>query len=131
MKPKVKSLDKLPTFEEDVEAIENFIRKHWNGISHAKPKGWNELRDGYRDFAGMREWDEKECEAQEAEFEGFNNSTATTFNFVKSVSLPTVMYGSICQGRSPLTELIGACIAYGQARGIVIAKSQNNDQEFG
>lgn len=129
MKPKPKTAKELPNFGEDVSALIDYLLKYWNGLESVKPKGFDEFEKDYCDFDGQEEWEDKERDKCEKEFNGFDDEGVGSFNFVRKVSLPDVMYNDICQGRSPLQTLIGACVAYGHMRGEIYAKDKVAKQE--
>ena len=129
MKPKPKTAKELPNFGKDVSALADYLLKHWDGLKNVKPKGFKKFEKGYSDFDGMEEWEDKERDNCEKEFKGFDDEGVSSFNFVRKISLPDVMYGDVCQGRSPLYTLISACVAYGHMRGEIFMKDKAVEDE--
>ena len=119
-KPKsVEELQKIGDYEAHCLALLEHLMLNWEGLNDVKPNGYDAFIKDYDDFQGMEEWDENIRPQQEAVFNGFNNAAAGGFNFVGTTSLPHIAYDDLCQARSPVQMLIGACVSYGWACGEV------------
>lgn len=123
MRPKPK---KLISFAQDADALTDHLKRNWDGLNDVKPKGWSDLEENYSDFDGYDEWKERFQADQEDKFDGFNNETASSFNFVAQTALPNVMYDDQCQGREPIRILVSAAMAYGQYRGAIIQRADDS-----
>jgi hypothetical protein len=125
-------------YEKITSQITSKIKNEYNNVDKIKPKGWKELSDGYSDFDGMKEYVNPQGENA---FKGVNSSGVSSGGFDLRISLPQVMYGEKCQGRSVLLELIGAIMAHAMfvqtnnntqkiLEDLIILKTEFNKEEF-
>jgi hypothetical protein len=99
----------INNFEKIVNPLEKYIRKHWD-VGGLKPKGYDKFVEDYEDYKGMEALD---AEALKKEFTGFADQSPGCDCFPIMTSLPHIAYSDKGQGRSPLHELIAACVHHG------------------
>ena len=109
MKELTKEDKDINNFEKIVNSLEKYIRKHWT-VKELKPKGYDGFVEDYEDFKGMEELD---AEKLKKEFKGYADQSPGSDCFPIMTSLPHIAYSDKGQGRSPLHELIGACVHHG------------------
>jgi hypothetical protein len=120
----VEELQKIGDYEHHCLALIEHLVLYWDGLEKIQPKGYDDFIKDYEDFQGMDEWEAHAKPKQEAIFNGFNDASAGSFNFIAKTSLPHVAYDDLGQARSPLQTLIGACVSYGWACGEVYGKKE-------
>jgi hypothetical protein len=80
----------------------------FGSLSNMRPKGWDELAQGYVDFDGMSEYDPADARA----FEGADTASAGADGFSGRIALPYVMYDEFCQGRKAPRMLVSSAYAH-------------------
>lgn len=80
----------------------------FDGLSNARPKGWDALAKDYTDFDGMSEYNPADARA----FEGANTASAGADGFSGRIALPYVMYDEFCQGRKASRVLVSSAYAH-------------------
>jgi hypothetical protein len=104
-------------FERFTRAAYRVLAADYPALAQARPVGWEALRRGYVDFAGMAEYSDNQQDADDAEFEGINSASAGTAGFTGRTALPYVMYDEVCQGRKAPYVLVSA--AYGHFLAVI------------
>lgn len=102
----VKNVNEL-TNEKNVKHLAAYLAKYWD--INVKPKGYDELKKDYNDFDGMEEDNPEEIVK---DFNGFDTSGATCFSFPEQLTASQVVYGEVCQGRSPIHSIVSAVFSY-------------------
>lgn len=96
-------------FDSEVNRVVRSISPSMPFIDCAKPVGWERHIKDYEDFGMMDEVDEAALAGQ---FQGHDLSSIGSFALPIALSLPHVLYGHCCQGRSTQGVLIGSIMSH-------------------
>lgn len=96
-------------YESVVDNIVLQVKKDFPFASKARPKNYKTMAKDYRDYQGMAELNGKKLKQL---FGGMHSGTASSHSFEIRTALPHVMYDDKCQGRKPITTLVGAMVGH-------------------